>query len=119
MRIFFRALTTPCRIGIHEFERHGPQQIAVDIDLWLDRALADRTGTSDALADTLDYDRVREAVRAIAGSRHFNTQEALCGEVLAACLAMPSVRAARVATAKPDVYPDTAAVGVELWGESQ
>jgi dihydroneopterin aldolase len=33
--------------------------------------------------------------------------------VLVAVLARPEVQAARVATRKPDVYPDSASVGVE------
>ncbi len=117
MRIFFRGLTVPCRIGVHDFERSGPQRVAIDIDLWVDRALADRAGGSDDLADTLDYDQIRAAAQTIASTRVFNTQEALCLAILHACLDQPPVRAARVATAKPDVYPDTAAVGVELYEE--
>ena len=36
--------------------------------------------------------------------------------MLALMLAHPNVAAARVSTAKPDVYPDCAAVGVEVFG---
>lgn len=117
MRIFFHGLTVPCLIGIHDFERAGPQRIAVDLDLWVDRRLAERAGRSDALADTLDYDQVRQAVQRIAGASAFNTQEALCLAILHYCMALAPVRAARVATAKPDVYADAAAVGVELFDE--
>lgn len=117
LRLFLRGLAVQCRIGVHDFERTGPQRVLVDIDVWADRALAEAAAESDALADTLDYDRIRDGVQAIAGSRPFNTQEALCGRILAHCLATRGVRAARVATAKPDIYPDTAAVGVELFSD--
>jgi dihydroneopterin aldolase len=47
---------------------------------------------------------------------HVQLQETLADDVLRAMLAHPRVRAARVSTAKPDVYPDCAAVGVEVFG---
>ena len=43
-------------------------------------------------------------------------QETLVDDVLALMLAHPNVRAARVSTEKPDVYPDCDAVGVEVFG---
>jgi 7,8-dihydroneopterin aldolase/epimerase/oxygenase len=42
-------------------------------------------------------------------------QETLCDDLLAAMLAHPHVKAARVSTAKPDVYADCAAVGCEVF----
>jgi dihydroneopterin aldolase len=48
---------------------------------------------------------------------HIHLQETLADDVLqAACWPTPSVRAARVSTEKPDVYPDCDAVGVEVFG---
>ena len=47
---------------------------------------------------------------------HIQLQETLADDILQAMLAHPGVRAARVATEKPDVYPDCAAVGVEVFG---
>ena len=39
----------------------------------------------------------------------------LCRLVVQAMLAHPNVRAARVSTMKPDVYPDCEGVGVEVF----
>jgi dihydroneopterin aldolase len=39
----------------------------------------------------------------------------LCDEIAEALLLNPRVRAVRVATEKPDVYPDCDAVGVEIF----
>ena len=47
---------------------------------------------------------------------HIHLQETLADDVLALMLAHPRVRAARVSTAKPDVYPDCDAVGIEVFG---
>jgi dihydroneopterin aldolase len=47
---------------------------------------------------------------------HIHLQETLCDDVLRTMLAHPKVQAARVSTAKPDVYPDCEAVGCEVFG---
>ena len=49
-------------------------------------------------------------------ARHIHLQETLADDVLRLMLAHPRVKAARVATEKPDVYPDCEAVGVEVFG---
>ena len=99
------------RIGVHDFERAGPQRLWFDVDLCV--RLVDAPAARDDIADTLDYDFIRQRIAAIAGSGHHELQETLCDAVLAAVLARPEVQAARVATRKPDVYPDSASVGVE------
>ena len=119
MRIFFRDLAVQVGIGIHDFELASPQRVLVDIDLWVDRRQGVRAGKSDDIADTLDYDGLRDAVQALARARRYNTQESFCWEVLKACLTFEMVRAARVSTCKPDVYTDTAGVGVELFEAKQ
>ena len=67
----------------------------------------------DDIRDTLDYDFVREVIAQAVGQQHHELQETLCDAVLAAVLRRPEVQAARVATRKPDVYADSASVGVE------
>lgn len=99
------------RIGVHDFERHAPQRLWFDVDLCvcLDQAPA----VQDDIADTLDYDFIRTLIAAAVGDRHHELQETLCDAVLAGVLRHAQVQAARVATRKPDVYPDSASVGVE------
>ena len=101
----------PVRIGVHAHERQGAQRMWFDVDLCvkLAQALADR----DHISQTLDYDFVREVIAREVGGQHHELQETLCDDVLVAVLARPEVQAARVATRKPDVYPDSASVGVE------
>ena len=101
----------PVRIGVHDFERGAPQRLWFDVDLCvrLDHAGAAR----DHLADTLDYDLIREVIARAVGLQHHELQETLCDAIAGALLATPGVAALRVATRKPDVYPDSASVGVE------
>lgn len=101
-------------IGVHDFERQGPQRLWFDVDLCvrLDQAPAAR----DDIAQTLDYDFIRQRIEDVVGNRHHELQESLCDALLAQMLTRPEVQAARVATRKPDVYPDSASVGVERVG---
>ena len=49
----------------------------------------------------------------VVGDQHHELQETLCDRIATQLLANPAVQAVRVATRKPDVYPDSASIGVE------
>ena len=110
-RIFLRNFRVDCSIGIHDVEQ-APQRLLVNVDLYVDRPVAPG---SDVIEAVVDYDFLRERIAALAATRHFNLQETLVEEIAAICLGHPGVRAARVSTEKPDVYPDCDAVGVEIF----
>jgi len=109
-RIFLRDFRLEVSIGIHSFERARPQAVLVNVDLLLDPA---RVPQADDIAEVLDYDFLRDGIRALAVARHFDLQETLCEAILDLCLARGEVIEARVSTEKPDVYPD-ARVGYEV-----
>jgi 7,8-dihydroneopterin aldolase/epimerase/oxygenase len=111
-RIFLRGLVVPARIGIHDHERAGRQRLLLDVDLFV--ALEHSTPQRDALAEVVDYDVVRRAVLERIERGHVNLQETLVDAIAAELLADPAVIAVRIASAKPDVYPDVEAVGVEV-----
>lgn len=113
-RLFLRGCELPVQIGVHAFEQGAPQRMRFDVDLWV--PLARSTPSTDELAEVVDYDFVRERIRALAARGRVQLQETLADQLLRAMLAHPGVRAARVATEKPDVYPDCEAVGVEVFG---
>ena len=112
-RLFLRGLDLPVHIGIHDFEIGQAQRVRLDIDLYvpLDATSPER----DQLDEVVDYDFVRQVVHARVAQGHIGLQETLCDDVLDQLLAHPGVLAARVATCKPDVYPDCEAVGVEAF----
>ncbi|MFN6997398.1 MAG: dihydroneopterin aldolase, partial [Aquincola tertiaricarbonis] len=78
--------------------------------------LAQSTPTTDELHEVVDYDFIRRTVAERVQQGHIHLQETLADDVLKAMLANPRVRAARVSTEKPDVYPDCDAVGIEVFG---
>jgi len=99
------------RIGVHAHERQAAQRMWFDIDLCvkLDHAPAAR----DHISQTVDYDFVRDTVAHEVGTRHHELQETLCDAIAHALLQRSAVHAVRVATRKPDIYPDSDSVGVE------
>lgn len=113
-RLFLRDYEIDIHIGVHDFEKQGAQRVIVNVDLWVPLALS--TPSADDLDEVLDYDFIRSEIRQRVEQGHIQLQETLADDVLARMLAHPKVRAARVSTAKPDVYPDCDAVGVEVFG---
>ncbi len=113
-RLFLRDYEVWINIGVHEFEKKGEQRVLINVDLFVPLALS--TPSRDQLDEVLDYDFIRRSVAARVARGHIHLQETLADDLLALMLAHPQVRAARVSTQKPDVYPDCAAVGCEVFG---
>ena len=76
--------------------------------------LAGTTPQRDKIDEVLDYDFIHATIRERIALGHINLQETLCDDLARVLLAHPLVRAVRVSTEKPDVYPDCDAVGVEV-----
>jgi dihydroneopterin aldolase len=112
-RIFLREVLLDANIGIHDFERKGAQRLVINVDLFVPLAVS--TPRHDRIAEVLDYDFVRLAIRRRIEQGHINLQETLVDDIAQALLAHPGVTAVRVASEKPDVYEDVEAVGVEIF----
>lgn len=98
-------------IGFHDFEIGTPQRLRVNIEVWLEPSHFPRCDTVDA---AWNYDFLRSSVLALAASRRFNLQETVAHAIYDLLAARDGVKALRVSTRKPDIYPDCAAVGVEI-----
>ncbi|HVM37006.1 MAG TPA: dihydroneopterin aldolase [Sphingomicrobium sp.] len=110
-KILLESLEVETDIGFHDFEVGRPQRLLVTVEIWLDD-LREPAGDDPVLA--FDYDFVRSEVRALAAARRYNLQETLAHAIYRRFAAMHGVAALRVATAKPDIYPDARCVGVEI-----
>lgn len=113
-RLFLRDYEVLVNIGVHAFEKTREQRVRINVDLYIPLGLS--TPTEDDLAEVVDYDFIRKSVAERIGRGHIQLQETLCDDLLATLLAHDKVRAARVSTEKPDVYPDCASVGCEVFG---
>ena len=112
-RLFLRNYEVMINIGVHDFEKKGEQRVLINVDLYIPLALS--TPTDDHLAEVVDYDFIRTTIAKRMAEGHVHLQETLCDDVVRAMLAHPKVRAVRVSTMKPDVYPDCEGVGVEVF----
>ena len=113
-RLFLRNYEVNINIGVHAFEKTGEQRVLINVDLYVPLAMS--TPKADELDEVLDYDFMRRSITARVSRGHIHLQETLCDDVLALMLTHPKVRAARVSTEKPDVYPDCESVGCEVFG---
>jgi dihydroneopterin aldolase len=113
-RLFLRNHEIAVHIGVHDFEHQAPQRIRFNVDLYVPLALS--TPSADQLDEVVDYDFIRHTIALRVARGHIELQETLADDLLREMLAHPKVRAARVSTEKPDVYPDCEAVGVEVFG---
>ena len=113
-RLFLRNYEIRVNIGVHAFEKTAEQRVVMNVDLYIPLAVS--TPRADALDEVVDYDFIRSTIASRVSKGHIHLQETLCDDVLALMLKHPRVRAARVSSEKPDVYPDCDAVGVEVFG---
>jgi dihydroneopterin aldolase len=110
-RILLESLEVQADIGFHDFEVGAPQRLLVTVEIWLD----DPTPPSDDDPQRAwNYDFLRNEIRELASARRYNLQETLAQAIFERIAAFRGVRALRVRTSKPDIYPDAHGVGVEI-----
>lgn len=110
-RFILKGLECRCSIGIYDHERAAPQRVVIDAELALDIATEPKT---DIVDTTLDYDKIRDTIRDIIGTQHFDLQETLARVLFDALSALPDVVGVRVQTAKPDAYDDCETIAYQL-----
>ena len=110
-KILLDSLEVQADIGFHDFEVGSPQRLLVTVEVWLDQVIAPE---ADDPANAWDYDHVRRQVTELAAAGRYNLQETLAEAINERLASMHGVRALRVTTAKPDIYPDAKGVGVEI-----
>jgi len=112
-RLFLKNYEVNINIGVHEFEKRGEQRVLINVDLFIPLAMS--TPQQDKLDEVVDYDFMRSVIAERVAQGHIHLQETLCDDVARIMLEHPRVRAVRVSTEKPDVYPDCESVGVEVF----
>ncbi|ACB32377.1 dihydroneopterin aldolase [Leptothrix cholodnii SP-6] len=112
-RLFLLDYEVWINIGVHDFEKRGEQRVLINVDIYVPLALS--TPTQDELDEVVDYDFIRRSIAERISKGHVHLQETLCDDVAEIMLGHPKVRAVRVSTQKPDVYPDCRSVGVEVF----
>lgn len=96
-RIELRGMSFYGHHGVRQAERDQTQEFRVDIEVEADLRSA---GQSDRLADTVDYTRVRDAVRDVIEGPSRQLLESLAGAIAERVLTMPHVESVSVRIAK-------------------
>jgi dihydroneopterin aldolase len=109
-RIELIGLRFGLNIGIHDFEKTGPQPYEVDILLDVDpgRVLLQ----ADDIDLAFDYDPIRTEVLRLAGAERFRTQERFLTRLLRFVAGFPEIGRAEIAVRKTAVYRDARSVGL-------
>ena len=109
--VLLDSLEVSVDIGFHDFEVGVPQRLLVTIEIWLEDV---SMPSDDDPAHAFDYDYLRKEVQALAAAGRYNLQETFAHALFERFAALKGVKAIRVATAKPDIYPDARGVGVQI-----
>jgi len=108
LTVFVRGLKVEAGIGVYDHEHGRLQTLVLEVALELSPRPVERLG------DTVNYERVAEAARAIAAEGHIGLVETFAERVALACLDDERVVAARVRIDKPGALQGAEAAGCEV-----
>jgi dihydroneopterin aldolase len=108
-KVFVRGLKVDAEIGVYDHEYGRLQALIVDVELDVAASHFERLG------DTVNYETIGEAARAIVAEGRMDLVETFAERLAQACFADPRVTRARVRVEKPSALaPHAAAAGVEI-----
>jgi dihydroneopterin aldolase len=108
-RIILRNVQVEAKVGLHLWEMHPerPARLIVNVEMFV--------ALKKNAAGFVDYDPIRDALRAWPQRPHTPLLETLVDELAALCLAQDAVAACRVSVMKPDIFNEAEGVGVEVY----
>jgi len=110
-QIFITDLLARGIIGISETEREKPQEILINLVLFVNTYKA---GKSDNLEDSINYRTIAKRVLAHAETAARQTVEALAADLARLCLEETGVEKVRVRVEKPGAVRFSRSVGIEI-----
>lgn len=110
-KIIIRDLVARGIIGINDWEREKPQDILINIELFVDLRNA---GVSDDIQHSVSYRTIAKRAQAHAETAGRLTVEALANDLALICLEEPGVARVLVRVEKPGAVRFTRSVGVEI-----
>jgi len=108
LTVFVRGLTVEAGIGVHDHELGRLQTLVIDVTLNLTPAPIER------LADTVNYETVANAARAIVADGHVGLVETFAERLALACLEDARVQRCTVRIEKPGALEGASAPGCEV-----
>lgn len=110
-RMYIRDLVLTCIIGTRPRERTHKQNVTLNLMLECDLGPA---GKSDAIADTVNYKHLKEAIVELVENSSFYLIERLADRVAALCLGQEKVHAVTVTVDKTNALTRARSAAVEI-----
>jgi len=108
LRVFVRGLEVEAGIGVYDHEHGRLQRLVIDVLLEMEPHPIERLG------DTVNYETVAQAARAIVDEGHVGLVETFAERLARACLEDRRVSRATVRVEKPGALGGDAAPGCEI-----
>nr|WP_314122091.1 dihydroneopterin aldolase [uncultured Brevundimonas sp.] len=108
LSVFVRGLEVEAGIGVYDHEQGRLQRLVIDVTLELEPRPIERLG------DTINYETVAQAARAIAEAGHVGLVETFAERLARACLEDARVQRATVRIEKPGALAAVIAPGCEI-----
>jgi dihydroneopterin aldolase len=114
IRVVLRDIVTEAHVGLHPWERHPerPTRLIVNVEMF---APLTQPLSAESRESIVDYDPIREALKAWPTRPHTPLLETLLHELVELCFQNPRVSACRISIMKPDIFNEAAAAGVEVY----
>jgi len=110
--IELRGLELALDLGTYSARDVKPKAHRLDLTLHIDTRMV--TIPSDSMQYVFDYDPLIARITAIAGQRHYHTQEYVIGLIASACAEEPAIKGADIFLYKTPVHADSGTLGVRL-----
>ncbi|WP_339933331.1 dihydroneopterin aldolase [uncultured Brevundimonas sp.] len=108
LSVFVRGLRLDVGIGVYDHEQGRLQTLVIDVTLEMGPVVVEH------LADTINYETVAAAARAIAAAGHVGLVETFAERLAVACLEDARVRRVAVRIEKPGALDGAEAAGCAL-----
>ncbi|WP_298355144.1 dihydroneopterin aldolase [Rhodoblastus sp.] len=98
--------------GLHPWERHPERPTRLLISVRLYAPLATPRAADEPI---IDYDVVRDRIRALENEGHIDLLETVADSIVESCFLDARVVACRLSIRKPDIYNETRGAGIDLF----
>lgn len=110
-KLIIRDLRLNMSIGVYPGEKSAHQPVLINVEA--DVGVPD-DGWNDSYKSVVCYDKITQAIRALAADGHIHLAETLAEGIADICLKTPGVAGVMVRVEKTAIAPDVAALGVEI-----
>ncbi len=110
-KIFITDLVVNARIGHLPHERGAHQLLVINVAVWTDIS---RALQSHDLGDTVDYVVIQKGILELVAQREYILIETLASDILSLCFSLSGVSKSWVRIEKPNKFPESKSVGIEV-----